>query len=226
MFRANQRHLQIPLLSTLDELPKKTREQLEDSWAGTFRREVFARLDEQPFAVLYAEVDSRPNTAVNVLVCLEALRVGFGWTNEQMYEAFHFNLQVRYALGLENLSEGHFTLRTMYNFRNRLSKQMQETGENLIERAFEQVTDEQITAVGLLTTDLRMDSTQIASDICNNSRLQLLVEVLHRVQRMLKEEDQMRLADLLGSYVKEKATHYIYRLKGGEYGARIAGIGQ
>ena len=225
MFKANQRHLQIPLLSTLDELPKKTREQLEDSWAGTFRREVFARLDEQPFAVLYAEVDSRPNTAVNVLVCLEALRVGFGWTNEQMYEAFHFNLQVRYALGLENLSEGHFTLRTMYNFRNRLSKQMQETGDNLIERAFEQVTDEQITAVGLLTTDLRMDSTQIASDICNSSRLQLLVEVLHRAQRMLKEEDQMRLADLLGSYVKEKATHYIYRLKGGEYGARIAGIG-
>lgn len=178
MFVVNQQHLQVHLFSTLDELPKKVREMLENSWAGTFRREVFGRLDERPFAVLYADVDSRPNTPVNVLMGLDALRTGFGWTNEEMYEAFQFNLQVRYALGYENLGEGYFTLRTLYNFRNRLSKHMQETGENLIEKAFEQVTDEQIAALALVTTDLRVDSTQIASDICTISRLQLLAAFL------------------------------------------------
>lgn len=225
MFVVNQQHLQVPMFSTLDELPKKVREMLENSWAGTFRREVFGRLDERPFAVLYADVDSRPNTPVNVLVGLDALRTGFGWTNEEMYEAFQFNLQVRYALGYENLCEGYFTLRTLYNFRNRLSKHMQKTGENLIEKAFEQVTDEQIAALALVTTDLRVDSTQIASDICTISRLQLLVEVLGRVHRMLSEADKQSYAELLGSYVAEKASQYIYRLKKGEYGDRIAAIG-
>ena len=233
MFVANQQHMQSPLFSTLDELNKKSRASLESSWAGTFRREVFARLDERPFGVLYADVDSRPNTPVNVLVGLDALRTGFGWTNEEMHEAFQFNpsissghrLQVRYALGYENLNEGYFSLRTMYNFRNRMSNQMQKTGENLLERAFEQVTDEQIAALALLTTNLRVDSTQIASDIRTSSRLQLLVEVLGRVQRMLSETDKQRYAELLGSYVKEKASHYIYRLKSGEYADKIAGIG-
>jgi hypothetical protein len=225
MFAANQQHLQSPLFSTLDELNEKSRVVLESSWAGTFRREVFVRLDEKPFAVLYADVDSRPNTPVNVLVGLETLRTGFGWTNQEMYEAFQFNLQVRYALGYENLNEGYFTLRTMYNFRNRLSRHMQKTGENLLEQAFEQVTDEQIAALALLTTILRVDSTQIASDIRSCSRLQLLVEVLGRVHRMLSEADKQGYAELLGNYVKEKASHYIYRLKSGEYGDRIAGIG-
>lgn len=225
MFVANQQHMQSALFSTLDELNEKSRVALENSWAGTFRREVFARLDEKPFGVLYAEVDSRPNTPVNVLIGLDALRTGFGWTNEDMYEAFQFNLQVRYALGYENLNEGYFTLRTMYNFRNRLSNHMQKTGENLLDRAFEQVTDEQIAALALLTTNLRVDSSQIASDIRMSSRLQLLVEVLGRVQRMLSETDKQRYAELLGSYVKEKASHYIYRLKSGEYADKIAGIG-
>lgn len=62
---------------------------------------------------------------------------------------------------------------------------MQETGINLIEKAFEQVTDEQTEAFQLKTGKLRMDSTQIASNIREMSRLQLLVEVLQRVQRML-----------------------------------------
>jgi len=87
------------------------------------------------------------------------------------------------------------------------------------------VTDEQIAALALVTTDLRVDSTQIASDICTISRLHLLVEVLGRVHRMLSEEDKQSYAELLGSYVKEKASQYIYRLKKGEYGDRITAIG-
>ncbi|MDY6873881.1 MAG: hypothetical protein SVR81_07955, partial [Chloroflexota bacterium] len=33
-----------------------------------------------------------------------------------------FDLQTRYALGLEQLGEAHFELRTVYNFRERLSR--------------------------------------------------------------------------------------------------------
>ena len=67
---------------------------------------------------------------------------------------------------------------------------MQRTGNNLVEKAFEQATDEQTKAFQLKTRKLRMDSTQIARNMREMSRLQLLVEVLQRVQRMLSEEDQ------------------------------------
>ena len=52
MFRQNDQHLQWPLISDLDALPPKLKERLEASWAGTFYREVFVRLDEEPFAGL------------------------------------------------------------------------------------------------------------------------------------------------------------------------------
>ena len=100
----------------LSELPSGTRDILEQSWAGTFRREVFERLDEKPFAVLYGEADSRPNVPVNVLFGLETLKSGFGWTDEQMYQAYLFALQVRYALGYEDLGDGYFAIRTVYNW--------------------------------------------------------------------------------------------------------------
>jgi hypothetical protein len=36
MFRKNDQHLQWPLLSSIDSLPKKRQARLEASWAGTF----------------------------------------------------------------------------------------------------------------------------------------------------------------------------------------------
>ena len=61
-----------------------------------------------------------------------------------MYENFCFNLQVRYALGYDRLGDGDFAIRTLYYFRERLSKYYLETGINLLEQAFEHITDAQI----------------------------------------------------------------------------------
>ena len=214
MFRRNDQHLQWPLLSDLDALPPKLKARLEASWAGTFYREVFVRIDEKPFAVLYSDEASRPNIPINVLVGLETLKAGFGWSDEEMDENFCFDLQVRRALGYWQLGEGHFELRTMYNFRQRLSNHMQRTGEDLVAQAFAQVTDEQVVAFSLKTSKLRMDSTQIASNIVSASRLQLLVEGLQRVERILSETDKARLADEFAPYTCDSSGHYTYRVKG------------
>jgi hypothetical protein len=183
MFRKNNRHLQPVLISNVNDLPEKHRKRLETSWAGVFYREAFSRLDERPFAVLYADIPSRPNIPVNVLVGLESLKADFGWSDEELYDAFTYDMQVRYALGYHQLGEGDFDLRSLYYFRERVSRYMQEKGINLIEKAFEQVTDQQMKAYQLKTGKQRMDSTQIASNIREMSRLQLLVEVLQRVHR-------------------------------------------
>ncbi len=87
MYKRNQNHLQLPLMSQLDALPDKQLERLEGSWAGTFYRDFFSRLDEDIFADLYSEKPSRPNVPVNVLAGFEVLKAGFGYSDEEMYAA-------------------------------------------------------------------------------------------------------------------------------------------
>ncbi|MDP1546370.1 MAG: hypothetical protein Q8L87_10130 [Anaerolineales bacterium] len=97
MFRKNTKHQQPALIpyghdvSAASELPEKQRKRLENSWAGTFYKEFFSRIDEQSFAVLYSEKDSRPNVPVNVLVGLEALKAGFGWSDQELYENYCYD---------------------------------------------------------------------------------------------------------------------------------------
>ena len=226
MFRKNDQHLQMPLFSSINALPDKLQKRLAESWSGTFYHEFFVRLDETPFAVLYSDEASRPNIPINVLVGLETLKSGFGWSDEEMYDHFCYDVQVRYALGYRDLSEGHFELRTVYNFRQRVTAHMQATGENLIETAFEQVTDEQIAAFELKTHNLRMDSTLIASNIRDMSRLQLLVEVLQRVHRMLAEPEQQRYAAEFAPYRQGSSGQYIYHLKGEDSQRHLQRIGE
>ena len=226
MFKKNKHHFQLPLTSNVDELPTKLRKRLDSSWSGAFYREFFSRLDETPFAVLYADCPSRPNIPVNVLVGLEYLKAGNSWTDEELLDEYGYNTQVRYALGYRQLGDGDFDIRTLYYFRERLSRYMQETGINLLDQAFEQVTDQQITAYHLKTGKQRMDSTQIASNIRTMSRLQLLVEVLQRVHRMLTEEDRAHYAEAFAPYIQGHAGQYVYHIKGQDTSEHLQKIGE
>jgi len=214
MYKKNQTHQQPALISAIRDLPEKQRERLAGSWAGTFYREFFCRIDEDKFSVLYSDQPSRPNIPVNVLVGLEAIKAGFGWSDEELYEAFLYNLQVRYALGYDRLGDGEFEIRTLYYFRQRLSEYNLKQGINLLEKAFERITDQQIMELKIRTGYQRMDSTQIASNILDASRLHLLVEGVQRLHRLLKLEDQERLASWFAPFIQDTAGHYAYRVKG------------
>ncbi len=226
MHRINDGHLQTEMFTIVDELPSKLGKRLRESWAEDFYHQFFCRIDERPFAVLYSDVDSRPNIPVNVLVSLEALKSGFNWSDEEMYDAFCFDLQVRYALGYRKFGDGCFDIRTIYNFRKRLSQHKQKTDENLIEQSFEQVTDQQILAFRLKTGRARMDSAQIASNVCNMSRLHLLVEVMQRVHRMLSDADRARYAETFGVYMRGSSDQYVYRVKSEDGPAHMQRIGE
>ena len=213
MFKKNHHHLQPALISNVNDMPEKLRQRLDNSWAGVFRREFYMRIQEEPFAVLYSDLPSRPNTPVNVLVGLDTLKAGFGWSDDELYDHFCYDVQVRYALGYDQLGEGHFELRTLYNFRRRLSHYNQEHGVNLLAQAFEDITDQQVVAFEVGTGTQRMDSTQVASNILDSSRLQLATDALRRVERILSKRDQAQYADLLAPYLEEAGRQARYRIK-------------
>ena len=225
MFKKNTRHLQIPLTSNIDELPEKLRKRLEHSWAGVFYKDVYSKIDETPFAVLYADCGSRPNVPVNIFVALEFLKAGNGWTDEELYDNFSYDIQVRYALGYRQLGVGDFDIRSLYYFRERLSHYMQEKGVNLLDQAFEKVTDAQLKAFQVKTGKQRMDSVQVASNIRQMGRVQLLVEVLQRVERILSELDKAHYSETFAPYLKGHSGHYVYRMKGEEVSPHLERIG-
>ena len=216
MYKANKRHMQPLLLSNINDLPEKKRQRLQGSWAEDFYRDFFCRIQEDTFAVLYVDHPSRPNVPINWLVGLETLKSGFGWSDEELYDHFCFDLQVRYALGIHDLNESDFDLRTLYYFRERLSCYNLEHGVNLLTKAFENITDQQLTVLKVKTGKQRMDSTQIASNILSMSRLQLLVEAVQRMYRSLSEADQQHYAKTFAPYLQGHSGQYVYRIKGQE----------
>ena len=225
MFCKNEEHKQSKMFTAVDQLPQTARKKLEASWASVFYEEFFRRLDEEVFSVLYSDKKSRPNTPANILVGFETLKSGFGWSDEELYNHFLFDLQVRYALGLRDFEEGYFDLRTLYYFRAALVEYERKHEINLIQKASEQITDEQIRQFQVKTGLQRMDSTQLQSNIRKMSRLQLLVEIIHRLYRVVREEDQRRHDLLFGSYVKEDSLHYCYRVARDEVEGRLQQIG-
>jgi len=88
------------------------------------------------------------------------------------------------------------------------------------------VTDAQTAAFKLRTGKQRMDSTQVASNIRQMGRVQLLVEVLQRVHRMLNEADQEHYTEAFEPYLKEHAGQYVYRMKHEETSAHLQQIGE
>jgi hypothetical protein len=203
----------------------KYQERLKNSWAGLFYSVYFVNLDEKPIFVLYADIPSRPNVSVNVLVSLEALKSENDWTDEEMMDHFHYDIQLRYALGYRRLGEGDFGMRTIYYFRERLSRYYQETGVNLLNQAFEQVSDVQIEKYKVKTNLLRKDSTQVMSKIQKVGRVQLMVEVLQRVHRLLTEDEKERYEEECAPYLKGHAGQFVYRMKKNEIEDKLEQIG-
>ncbi|MGN9154450.1 transposase, partial [Bariatricus sp. HCP3S3_E12] len=59
---------QLSLFDSFLNLTAREQKALENSWAKVFAEEVFPKIDEKPFAVLYSDKASRPNTPVNVII--------------------------------------------------------------------------------------------------------------------------------------------------------------
>lgn len=88
-----------------------------DSWHNMFREQVITRVNEDIFSVLYSSDNGCPNASIRVLVGMMILREGQGWSDEQLLTECDYNLLVRGALGLMNLTDTAPVPYTYYLFR-------------------------------------------------------------------------------------------------------------
>ena len=226
MFRENTTHLQTSFFDIERQLSESKRKKIRESEEYSFYQLIFKKIKEENFVGLYSENGSRPNSAVNIMVSAIILAYRKGWTIKEMLEQIDFNLLTRTALGLNRMDDTAFCEATFFNFQNRLLKHFVETGENLLERVFDGLTKEQLKKLKIKTDIQRSDSFMAMSNIRSYGRVQLLIEMLLRLYRVLGEKDKERFKDRLSEYTKQTSGQYIYQLERAEIPQELEKLGQ
>jgi hypothetical protein len=226
MFRKNTTHLQRSFFDIENQLSESKKKKIRQSEEYSFYQLIFKKIKEQDFAVLYSENGSRPNSAVNIMVSAIILANRKGWTIKEMLKQIDFNLLTRTALGLNKMDDTAFCEATFFNFQNRLLKHFTETGKNLLETIFDGLTKQQLKKLKIKTDIQRSDSFMAMSNIRSYGRVQLLIEMLIRLYRILKEEDKERFKDMLSEYTKQTSGQYIYKLERTEIPRELEKLGE
>lgn len=226
MFKANIKHKQPDLFGLFFTLPERMKKQVKQSKEYYFYKLIFSQIDEHIFKVLYSEKKSRPNAPINVLVSALILMNHNNWTYEQLFKEINFNILVKIALGLDSIGEQPFSPATIFNFQNRLNDHYVKTGENLLEQVFDRLTEAQLKRLKIKTDIQRTDSFAAVSNIRNYSRIQLLVEVILRIWRVLSDEDQKRFSERFKDYVGKSSGQYIYSLKRRDFPKVLETLGE
>lgn len=223
MFKTNN---QPKLFSFENELSQKVSKVLEGSKEKWFYNLILRNINEMDFRELYSGKSSRPNSPVNILVSALILKELKGISYDELMESVMFDLRYKTALGLTSIGEVPFSRATLFNFQNRVLDYQLQTGINLIEQVFDKLSARQIKDLALKADIQRSDSTLVASNIQKYSRLQLLIEVLVRLDRILLEKDKQFIHKQLEAYLNKGADKYIYALKGNQLPHELEKLGK
>ena len=232
MFRKTNKEPQVDLFGGVPSiLEGGTLKQYNDDshWHNQFRKHVVSRIDETVFKVLFNETTGAPNASVSLLVGMMILKESFGWSDSQLFEQCRFNLLVRSALGLFNLNDEVPAESTYYLFRKRMYEHQKQTGEVLMEMAFNQITSEQVQEFDVNGRNIRMDSKLLGSNIALYSRFEIIHHTLCRFYKTLNKQEKARLSlpdnKQLGELTKEEPQKTIYRNTREEVKSRLHSIG-
>jgi hypothetical protein len=219
MFRTSPDSSQIDLLSNVEQfLREHDQEKLNDpnAWHNVFLDQVTKRIPEARFAELFDKEGGCPNAPIRLLVAMLILKEGFGWSDEQLFEAIHFNLLVRRALGLLNLTDEVPVESTYYLFKQRLYCYQVETGVTLLQEVFQELTRDQAKRFGVAGEKLRMDSTLLDSNLATCTRLHLIIGCLQAFWKSLADGQKVHLNEadraLLDRLCAKRPSQIIYGL--------------
>ena len=175
MFRKSQLHTQINMFSSIGMMLMCEREQEffddKNAWHNVFNKNFTSLVDESIFEPMYkANGIGAPTASIRILVAMCVLKEGLKLSDERLNEACGYNLLVRRALGLDDLSVACPSLDTYYCFRRRIVEYEREYGVNLLSECCQDVTRRQTKAFRLKGSHLRMDSKLVCSNIAFYTR--------------------------------------------------------
>lgn len=187
----------------------------ENHWHNQFYNEVFRRIDESSYKVLFKEKMGAPNTSISLLIGMMIIKEAFDWSDWQLFEQCRFNLLVRGALGLCNINDTVPAESTYYLLRKRIYDHHKQTDEDLLEKTFKQITQGQIKDFQVNGQCIRMDSKLIGSNIAYFSRYEIIHRTLVMFCKTLDDIAKSRLSaadrEQLKATLGEESSKTVYR---------------
>lgn len=159
-----------------------------------------------------------------MLITLLAIKELFDWSFRELENQMEWHIGVQYACGME-IGESQITLRTITNFLKYLSEYKKETGIDLFGLEFKRLVSDQVNFFNVSTRIARTDSTYVDTNVVAYNRLQLLIEAVKRVYRILDEKDKQLMASQFSAYVSYAADNYVYNLKSSQIQGEFQKIG-
>jgi hypothetical protein len=212
LFKENKSHEAPGFFSVKNTLPDNLQKRYDKSWAKYFYENVFNKIDEEIFKVLFSDNYSRPNTPINIYVSLEILKELFGLTDEELLERFHFDNLFFLALGLECIGEKTISDRAFYYMRSRVSDYEYNSGLNLFHLVFKDIRDDYIDELQISKKLKRIDSTLIGSNIRRLNRIKLFLETLKVFLKSLDKKRLKKLVKKIKGYIDIDTENYVYKL--------------
>ena len=191
---------QLSFFDSYNTLTKREKLFLNKSWAKYFGDHIFPKIDERPFAVLYSNKDSRPNTPVNVNIGALIIKEYTGMSDDELLTSLMFDIRFQYALHTTSFEEQPMSDRSLGRFRERCRIYEEETGIDLLYPVIIALSNEMAEMMKLDMSLKRMDSLMVASNIKKMSRLELLYTCMANLARDVAKT---------GCDLPESLQHYI-----------------
>ena len=175
---------------------------LLNGWAGYFRENIFPKVNEQNFSVLYSNKASRPNTPVNIMVGLLILKELTGLTDDELMQSLIFDLRFQFALCTTSFDKQPISRNMFTIFRNLLISYELETGIDLYKEEVIRLSKEIDGCCNSDTTLKRMDSLMVSSSCKHLSRIDLTYKVNVNLIEAIKNIDENLLSERERKYLE------------------------
>jgi len=167
------------------------RTRLECLWALLFRLEILPILcrNEDNYAILYGTT-GRPNFSVARLLGLSLLQEWNDMSDQTALDTMSFDIRWRFALDISD-DEEYLSRRSLVEFRRRLVSK--DPDMKMIRTLFDTIRDSAIEKLGLSTSNQRLDSTHIISNIRVRGRVVLFSNTINLFLKSLDKEHFSRV---------------------------------
>ena len=192
---------------TLDDavfsLTARERKALENSWARIFADELFPKIEEEPFRVLYCENNGRPNTPINVVVGASIIKELLDYSDDDIVEGLMLDVRLQYALHTTSFQEQPLSDKSLQHFRKRCYKYEQETGNDLMHTCIVSLSKEIARVMKISGRTRRMDSMMVDANMKKLSRLELIYTCVAELVIRLKRESVEGIPESLLHYADD-----------------------
>jgi hypothetical protein len=204
------------LFDPWDHISPKRRKLLDKNWPGVFRTYLLEKLPVAKIAHFFSEEMGRPSkelsTAIGVLILQQLQDI----SDEKVTDELAFNIAWHYALDITEDSDAsmYISERTVRKYRQLVIR------EGLVDILFTMLTDTLIKEFHVDTSQQRLDSTHIQSNMGNLGRIRIfsvtIKKFLKKLARTHVEEYSRLQPEFIQRYMGKDSESYFSRVKPSE----------